>query len=311
MKLSSIITNKEFVFVKFPIIFPLIYGLILISFPTFETFLIFFTILLLAEPHFGATWPFFINECNYDHIKKNKVSLVYTPIIIIVLSLLGFIFFNKIFYLIFFAVNMYHVTRQSFGISKLYSIEKKDIKFQETLIYIFNILFFLIGYFRFFLNIDFSAFSFFLNAIIILSLIISSIVYLFKFGLNQNLFTFITGCIIFYPVCFVENPVHVILMGVTMHFSQYLFLTNKIVTKRENVIKKEHINLRYSKYFIFIIVIYGTLMAALSMFGNSETTYLKSLIIIPIIGQMLHFYLDSQLWKFSVKHNRENVLNFL
>ena len=52
-------------------------------------------------------------------------------------------------------------------------------------------------------------------------------------------------------------------------------------------------------------------MAALSMFGNSETTYLKSLIIIPIIGQMLHFYLDSQLWKFSVKHNRENVLNFL
>ena len=26
---------------------------------------------------------------------------------------------------------------------------------------------------------------------------------------------------------------------------------------------------------------------------------------------MLHFYLDSQLWKFSVKHNRENVLKYI
>ena len=26
---------------------------------------------------------------------------------------------------------------------------------------------------------------------------------------------------------------------------------------------------------------------------------------------MLHFYIDSQLWKFSIKHNRDNVLNYL
>ena len=51
--------NKEFLFVKFPIIFPLIYGIILFNFPTFETELIIITILLLAETHFGATWPFF------------------------------------------------------------------------------------------------------------------------------------------------------------------------------------------------------------------------------------------------------------
>jgi hypothetical protein len=35
------------------------------------------------------------------------------------------------------------------------------------------------------------------------------------------------------------------------------------------------------------------------------------LILIPIIGQLLHFYLDSQLWKFSLKHNVENVLKNL
>ena len=38
---------------------------------------------------------------------------------------------------------------------------------------------------------------------------------------------------------------------------------------------------------------------------------MKNLIIIPIIGQMLHFYLDSQLWKFSDKYNRDNTLVYL
>ena len=49
-------------------------------------------------------------------------------------------------------------------------------------------------------------------------------------------------------------------------------------------------------------------MSALSIFGKFEESFLKYLIIIPIIGQMLHFYLDSQLWKFSEKHNRDNIL---
>ena len=38
---------------------------------------------------------------------------------------------------------------------------------------------------------------------------------------------------------------------------------------------------------------------------------LNSLIVIPITGQMLHFYLDSQLWKFSEEHNRQNTLKFI
>ena len=45
----------------------------------------------------------------------------------------------------------------------------------------------------------------------------------------------VTGVLIFYPVCFVSNPVHAIIMGVTMHYSQYLFLTNKVLKKRKPV----------------------------------------------------------------------------
>jgi len=52
-------------------------------------------------------------------------------------------------------------------------------------------------------------------------------------------------------------------------------------------------------------------MAGFSLFRKAENMHLQQLIIIPIVGQMLHFYLDSQIWKFSVKHNRDNTLFYL
>ena len=303
--------SKEFLLVKFPFFFPLIYGLILFNFPSFETTLIFLTILLLAEPHFGATWPFFLNKTNKDHILQNKISLIFIPLTIFFLCLVGFFFFNKIFYLIFFAANVYHVTRQSFGVSKLYTKEKSNVNFQEKHIYFFNFLFFFIAYLRFFLEIDIADFIIYLNIAVLFILGISIAMYLFKFGFDQSLFAFITGCLIFYPACFVNNPVHVILMGVTMHFSQYLFLTNKVVIGRKNENKSELIKSRFSMYFILVAIIYGSVMASLSMFGKYDEQALKNLIIIPIIGQILHFYLDSQLWKFSLKHNRDSVLKYI
>ena len=111
--------DKELLLIKFPIFFPLFYGVILFAFPQFELQLIFVTILILAEPHFGATWPFFINKVNTNYIKEKKFWLIYLPIVVGLFSLLGFIFFRDEFLLIFFATNVYHVTRQSFGICKL------------------------------------------------------------------------------------------------------------------------------------------------------------------------------------------------
>ena len=49
-------------------------------------------------------------------------------------------------------------------------------------------------------------------------------------------------------------------------------------------------------------------MTILSSSGKMNDTIYQNLILIPIIGQMLHFYIDSQIWKFSEKHNRENTL---
>lgn len=299
--------NLEFNLVKFPIIFPLIYGSILYLFPDLETYLIFFTILLLAETHFGATWPFFLNSTNTKFIKENRITLISFPIIIAIASLIGFLFLKPTFLLIFFAINMYHVTRQSFGVCKLYTKEISQIKYQENFIYIFNFIFFLIGFFRFYFSIIDTNLIFSLNIIIIILIFITLIIYSFRYKLSDSFYTFVTGILIFYPICFVENPVHAIIMGVTMHYTQYLYLTHKVFKGRHQDKMTQISNLTY----VVVIFIYAFVMAILSLFGKSSNEILNFLIIIPIIGQMLHFYLDSQLWKFSVKHNRENILKHL
>ena len=299
--------NLEFNLVKFPVIFPIIYGFVLYTLPQFETILIFVTILLLAETHFGATWPFFLNKSNSSLIKKNKIYFISIPIVIIIFSILGFLYIKPTFLLIFFAANMYHVTRQSFGICKLYSSKINEINFQEIFIYIFNFLFFLVGFFRFYFPIIETQHLISLNIFILLFILLTVVFFIYKFKSTENVYTFITGLIIFYPICFVGNHVHSIIMGVTMHYTQYLYLTHKVYKGRSSNDTAQRSIINY----LGMIIFYSIIMSLLSLFGKSSSEIFSQLIIIPIIGQMLHFYLDSQLWKFSNPHNRENVLAYL
>ena len=209
---------------------------------------------------------------------------------------------------------MYHVTRQSYGICKLYKTNEKELIYQENLIYFINGVFFLIGILRFYIPIINFENIIQLNLIIIFLLTIIFIYYYFKFKNVHNLLTLITGSIIFLPICFVDKPIHAILMGVTMHYTQYLALTFKIFKKRETNNPLSIINIKgiLNSRFFLIILFYGFVMTMLSSyFTNIGDQAFKSLIVIPIIGQMLHFYLDSQLWKFSVKHNRDVTLKHL
>ena len=255
-----VLFKKEVLLVKFPIIFPMIYGLILFLFPQFETQLIFLAILLLAEPHFGATWPFFIHKTNYLFIKENKISLILIPIILSVFCLFGFFYFKMFFLLIFFAANVYHVTRQSFGVMSLYVKHDKEKKIYANLIYIFNFFFFIVAFFRFYIPIIKPEDLILINILVLCILMIIFILCSLKFKLSENFLTMVTGVIIFYPVCFVSSPVHAIIMGVTMHYTQYLYLTNKVVLKR-------NINLNIQNYFIdkfwIIIGIYALIMSCL------------------------------------------------
>ena len=95
-----------------------------------------------------------------------------------------------------------------------------------------------------------------------------------------------------------------------MHYTQYIYLTYNVCDLRNqntNVLNKSYFSKKIFNYLI-IIILYSLVMTLISLFGKYEGSILKSLIVIPIIGQMLHFYLDSQLWKFSEKDNRDNTL---
>jgi hypothetical protein len=306
--MTTIIGKRfDLFFIKFPILFPIIYFLILHNFPFLENFLIILTILFLAEPHFGATWPFFINKINQQYILDNKFFLIKIPIIIFVLCFLGFFLFKNLFLLIFFGFNIYHVARQSFGIAKLYSNNPIELKNTEIIIYFWNIVFFFVGFLRFYYPLITAQYINILNIAIIIILFFNSVYYLLKFKFTENFLILFTGTIIFYPICFVSNPVHAILMGVTMHYSQYLVLTYKITKNRELEIN----NKKNNYYFIIMIIFYSICMTIFSLSGKINSELIKNLIVIPIAAQMLHFYLDSRLWKFSESHNRQAVLNYL
>lgn len=312
------IINKNFdlFLIKFPIIFPIIYGVVLFTFPQYENILIFVTLLFLAEPHFGATWPFFLNKSNFEEIKKNKIKYIYGPAGLVIFCLIGFFLFNYLFLFLFFALNFFHVTRQSFGICKLFQTNNNEIKYQENLIYFFNFLFFMVGIFKFYVPIINEQNILATNIIILFLLLLTFTVYYIKFRNFENLLTLITGIIIFLPICFVDKPIHAIVMGVTMHYTQYLALTYKVANKRNHENPNFNDN-KFSLYgiknysFLLVIFIYGIFMSLFSAGSSSTNELFKSLLVIPITGQILHFYLDAFLWKFSVKHNREVTLKHI
>lgn len=96
-------------------------------------------------------------------------------------------------------------------------------------------------------------------------------------------------------------------MGVTMHYSQYLILTYKITKNREL-----EFNFKKTNYkFIVLISLYSIIMTIFSLSSKINIDLIKNFIVIPITSQMLHFYLDSSLWKFSKSHNRQAVLSYL
>jgi hypothetical protein len=94
----------DFGLIKFPIVFPLIYLFVLYQFPSYENFLIIFTILFLAETHFGATWPFLFDKKNLEFVKNRKLNLLVLPILIVLISFVSYFTIKNIFLLVFFYV---------------------------------------------------------------------------------------------------------------------------------------------------------------------------------------------------------------
>ena len=89
-----------------------------------------------------------------------------------------------------------------------------------------------------------------------------------------------------------------------------LYLTYNVYSSRKSHLPLTNPTNFFNRNYIFFIIIF-VYSVFMTFFSFTNEFNFKNFILIPIIGQMLHFYLDSQLWKFSEKHNRDNTLMHL
>ena len=306
----------DLIFIKFPILFLLVYLFILFSFPKFENLLSLLVILLFAEPHFGATWTLFSDKKMIDHAKKNKFDFFYNTILLIIFSIVLFFINKNIFYILFFIYNAWHVTKQSYGICKLYANNKFEIKFQRNIIFIFNSLIILFGSISYLMiGIISKESAKNLGFIFLLFTFIFVFFQKIKYKNFENALLSLTSILVFMPSFFVTKPIHAILAGVTMHYSQYIGITLKIYASKNKlqIISLKDLLKNISKmnrYFVWIFL-YGSTATLLTFIGRGNDNLLSNLIIIPILGQILHFYLDGLIWKFKDPRIRAITLKYL
>lgn len=311
----TIFSDKiDFFLIKFPAIFPLIYLSALFAFPEYGSVIAFIALITLAEPHFGATWSVFFDIKMREFAKQNKFLFIYLPVLIVIVVTFLFFKLPSLFYFLFFAFNIYHVTRQSSGICKLYSLTAAEKQYQEYSLYIINILAFF-GVVAFHLAKIISQneaiqFGYFLILVSLLVVLLQKL----KFGSVERSLTTLAGLSMFLPAFFVSEPIHAILAGITMHYSQYLVLMFKITAGKATDVEKigapvfESFNV---KSYLMLIIIYGIIAVALTTASSQGSETFSKLIFLPLLGQVLHFYFDGLIWKFKNKEMREIHLKFL
>lgn len=312
--MKKILNNSllELNLILFPIwILPVYLGLKSFFISPELAFLLF--LILFGETHFASTFLFFFSKQNHDYIKKNKLILIYLPILISLLYFFSGLKYFDYAVLIGAIASGIHVTRQSIGISRIFSEGKNTAA--ELLIYSSSFLFLFIGFTRFYKDEFFKILSFLPNTepitnlyygileekiyFIFLVICLSLIALLEKTNYKKKLVN-LTGVLIYCPYIFVNNIYDAIVIGVGAHWSQYLLINYKIY------FYKEKINFEKSLQIIFIII-YALVMGVLGYRIHFNEDFLKILILIPLTGQFFHYYIDAFIWRFSVKELRETI----
>lgn len=281
--------------------------------------------LFLGETHFGATWLFFFDQNNWDWLKKKPLVHFVAPITLVILLwwVASFVSMATAF-LIIATSSAFHVVRQSIGMAKIFSSKDSEILNVSLLgIYIFSGLFLLIGFLRFYteFSIPQQLLSNFQLLALIGPVIFLLVVYMTKKENKESMKFFavvFTGLILYSPFCFVERIEHAAVIGVGMHWCQYLGLTLPIYLRKSQheqrqgksnlMIKISHTPWKLIGYLFG----YSTLMLMFYKWGVDWNTYDRSfLVMIPMSFQLLHFYYDAFIWRFSDPHIRQEVGKYI
>jgi hypothetical protein len=309
----------DFILIQFPIWIPILFLSVTNLFPElYKVVLILY--LIFGEIHFGSTFIFFLDKKYRELFQDEKYIFLFWPILIILFCIFfSFVFSVSAVLFLILLFNFYHVNRQSIGILKLYGNTKNQTLNNHSIFLLYTISFSLclIGVLKFIFKSElYFYYSSKINLIIVF-LIIISLLYIFIYlMMSKNkdfslLTNFSTGVLIFSPVLFCDNIIDVFAIGVGMHYMQYIAITwtvfhRKAVKKNENG-DKQFIKFGSLKKIIFYLLFYSILMVYFSNLNIEYKNEQIGIYLIPILFQLMHFYIDMFIWKFSSKHTRENL----
>ena len=244
--------------------------------------------LLLAEPHFAITIPILYGYKSF--FITNKKTFILIPFLLVISALFLYIQNKNLFSILFLFFNIYHVNRQSLGFFKIQTGINKNY---SDLLYELSLHFFtFIFFFLHFSNIpQKKLFALIVLIFIFISLNLSFGGWIFgkkESGLKKSL-SAIQGFLIFSPVAFCEDLMVAFVIGIFIHYVQYLAISWQLCIK----VFKYNTN----KLILFLII-YSILST--SILGGKITQDKSSIVLlIPAIFQLLHFYYDRYLWRGS------------
>jgi hypothetical protein len=302
--------TADLLFVLAPFWIGFLYLAAIYILPSWRPFIFFIFLAVLGETHFGATGLFLLVRDNRTWLWQRRTLLLYTPLGLVI-AYIGLGVWNlPLAMLIGSVASGFHVTRQSIGISRLYGGTRRGIN--ELLIYGASLGFLGIGFARFYApGLPFPPAILTLiqtlTPIVSVALLGGLAVYLLvtgaQSGFDRRWLAVLTGCALYCPYCFVVAPQDAVAVGVGMHWCQYLTL-NAVVYRRQAIATGTE---RRVTTAVILVGIYGIVMASiLTAFGSTPAST-SLLVLLPLSGEIIHYYIDAFIWRFSDPQIRKTV----
>lgn len=341
---STWIIHKRFdlAFFILPVFLGLAYFALVYSLPQYATLLTIVVWMLFAQTHFGSTWFIYFDKINRAHYYKNPGIYYITPLALFAGALMLGYAQPLLLSALVSAISLYHVTKQNIGILQLYRVRSKDfdphIKKIENAT-VFSATFFFGGYGA----LHLAEFQPFLAPVRLLAeigvwvLFISAVIgflgvlyfYLRKETLSLPRASFFALSMLMYsPYLYIALLMQsnfqmetATLTALLAHYMQYLglvWLMQRNKYRYDSTFGTENpflATISQNLLYGFVLILgYAALMAYFRWIIPSQATSDTLVRVVPHIVlafTLVHFYIDSFIWRFRDPFIKETVAPFI
>jgi hypothetical protein len=341
----------DFTYLLAPFWVSLVYVGLITALPAYQALIFLLSYILLTETHFASTWTIYLDARNRQEYAKRPIVYYLLPLVVIVGSVLvAWSVALKPLILFGAALSGIHAARQSVGIVTLYRakarpFDQRQKTWENISLYLAFATFLGIGFVRFYVRGDNGPLGRLLQPL--LPLMQAGIVFLavatfacvgrvialevqrYRSGYPisvSKLLVFSYSLFFYSPYVFASRVEHALAIGAGVHYLQYLGLVwlmnrNKYrslevgpggeapgLDRRLLVGLSQRLWLRLP-----YLIAYGIVMVLLRQ-GGFHWDHLepRSWVYSIAIGlQIVHYHIDSYIWRFSNPYIRDSVLPYL